>query len=90
MAEWFKALALKARVVKAASGSNPLSSSKKEPSMKISLDSAEEISKRVNKKLKEWDIPISVRPGFVVMVALVVREVRAESKKQSAERATEE
>jgi hypothetical protein len=50
--------------------------------MKISLDTAEAIAKRVNKKLKEWDIPISVRPGFVVMVSLVVRELRTEAKRQ--------
>ncbi len=51
--------------------------------MKISLDTAEAIAQRVNKKLKDWDIPISVRPGFVVMVSLVIRELRAEAKRQA-------
>ena len=51
--------------------------------MKISLDTAESIAKRVNDKLKAWDIPISVRPGFVVMVSLVLRELHTEAKRQS-------
>lgn len=54
--------------------------------MRISLDTAEAIAKRVNKKLKDWDIPISnVRPGFIIMVALVVRELRAEAKRQPSQ-----
>jgi hypothetical protein len=47
----------------------------------VSLDTAEAIAKRVNSKLKEWEIPISVRPSFVVMVSLVIRELRAETKR---------
>lgn len=52
--------------------------------MKLSLDTAKEIADRVNQKLSDWDIPISVRPGVVIMISLVVRELRAESKKRSA------
>jgi len=51
--------------------------------MKISLDQAEAIAKRVTKKLKEWEIPISVKPSFVIMVSLVIRELRAEAKRQT-------
>lgn len=48
----------------------------------ISLETAEAIAKRVNTQLKEWDIPISARPNFIVLVALVMRELRNESKSQ--------
>jgi len=49
--------------------------------MKISLDLAQDIAKRVNKQLSDWDIPMSVRPNFIVMVSLVVRELRREARK---------
>ena len=48
----------------------------------ISLETAETIAKRVNTQLKEWDIPISARPNFIVLVALVIRELRNENKSQ--------
>jgi len=48
----------------------------------INLETAEAIAKRVTNQLKEWEIPISARPSFIILVALVVRELRAESKKQ--------
>lgn len=51
--------------------------------MKLSMDAAEAIAKRVTKKLEAWGVPIAVRPGFVIMVSLVLRELRAESKKSA-------
>jgi len=48
--------------------------------VKISLDTAERIAERVNKKLSDWDVQVSIRPGVVIMIALVVRELRAEAK----------
>lgn len=56
----------------------------------VSLDTAEAIAKRVNSRLKEWEIPISVRPGFVVMVSLVIRELRAETKRQPQDSSNED
>lgn len=54
--------------------------------MRISLDLAQEIAKRVNKQLRDWDISISVRPNFIVMVSLVVRELRREARKSKENR----
>lgn len=51
--------------------------------MKLTLDAAERIAKRVNSKLSEWDIPISVRPGVIIMISLVMREIRLEAKRQT-------
>jgi len=48
----------------------------------LSLETAEAVAKRVNHQLKEWDIPISARPNFIILVALVVRELRAEARSQ--------
>lgn len=59
--------------------------------MKISLDTAEAIAKRVNKRLKDWGFDsMSIQPRFVIMVSLVMRELRAESKRQATQNPDEE
>lgn len=49
--------------------------------MSISLDLAQSVAKRVNKQLSDWDITMTVRPKFIIMVSLVIRELRREAKK---------
>jgi len=50
--------------------------------VKLTLEAAERIAKKVNEKLSSWDVPVSIRPGVVIMISLVVRELRAEAKSQ--------
>lgn len=50
--------------------------------MSIDLETATEIAKRVNKRMKDWDMDIEVRTPFVIMMAQVMKEIRREEKRK--------
>lgn len=58
--------------------------------MTIDLETATKIAKRVNKRMKEWEMDIEVRTPFVIMMSQVMKEIRREERRKRQEQQSDD